>query len=364
MRLWLIAAVGLAGAGDAAAQGQRVVVPGPGAPYAVPGATTVTTLRTPRDGGRWGSRVDGRWWGGANAPGGWAAYRRPSRGAVLPRYWVSPRFYVNDWAAYGLARPARGYYWARYYDDAVLIDGRGTVFDSVDAVDWDRAAPRDDSDFDRYDDRVVYSPDDRPLPPPPAVARRDDGVAGAVAGAAVGGVAGNLIAGRGNRLGGTLIGAGVGAAAGYAVAHDAQRRAAERAEPIPVAPRHAPPPPPGVEDAYHVQRLPMPRHRAPRDLPPPPLPPVEMAGDGPAWVSPDGMTTVTTTTTGPGGYGHGYYYPPATTTTVTVQTAPVVTTTTTAVYEDAVTYSRPAVRRVYRKRVWQPRGKLRCACRN
>ncbi|GAA3248621.1 hypothetical protein GCM10020258_02010 [Sphingomonas yabuuchiae] len=91
----------------------------------------------PARGNRWGSRVGGRWWGGANAPGGWPAYRRPVRGMTVPSYWTDRRFGVEDWAVYTLPQPPVGYRWSRYYDDAVLIDQRGSVYDSVYGVNWD-----------------------------------------------------------------------------------------------------------------------------------------------------------------------------------------------------------------------------------
>lgn len=59
----------------------------------------------PSRGNRWGSRVGGRWWGGANAPGGWPAYRRPVRGMTVPSYWTDRRFGVDDWAVYTLPQP-------------------------------------------------------------------------------------------------------------------------------------------------------------------------------------------------------------------------------------------------------------------
>jgi Ni/Co efflux regulator RcnB len=61
---------------------------------------------------RWGNRVQGRWWAGWRAPGGWGAYRRPVRGWVLPSFWISPSWYINDWASYGLATPPAGYTWS------------------------------------------------------------------------------------------------------------------------------------------------------------------------------------------------------------------------------------------------------------
>lgn len=303
-------------------------------PYAGQGA------RPASHAARWGSRVDGRWWGGANAPGGWGAYRRPVRGYALPTYWIAPRFYINDWSTYGLATPPQGYRWSRYYDDAVLIDARGSVYDSVSDVDWD-------GDYGAgYDTAGGYGADYPPAgygdrgygagyPPPTAYERRDNGLGGAAIGAVAGGVAGNVIAGRGNRLGGTLIGAGVGAAAGYAIDKGEDRRRGR--------PSVAPYPPaayPSGPAGYGYDS-------------PPPAYGAGYAGPG-SWTSPDGTTTVVTTSSG-GYYGAG-------TTTVTVQSAPVVTTTTTTtdVYEDRVTYRRPAARRVYKKR-WAP--KPRCNCR-
>jgi Ni/Co efflux regulator RcnB len=88
---------------------------------------------------RWGGYNGGRWSGGSNAPGGWKAYRRPHRGYALPQYWFSPSFYIADFGSYGLAPPPAGYSWHRYYDDAVLVDGRGRVWDSVNGLDWDGA---------------------------------------------------------------------------------------------------------------------------------------------------------------------------------------------------------------------------------
>ena len=71
-------------------------------------------------GHRWGSRYNGRWYAGWRAPGGWNGYQRPVYGYVLPRYWVSPNYYIANYGAYGLPAPAYGYGWSRYYDDAVM----------------------------------------------------------------------------------------------------------------------------------------------------------------------------------------------------------------------------------------------------
>jgi Ni/Co efflux regulator RcnB len=217
-RLFLGTAVAVAALAASNGSAQTRVGHAPGASFPRPGVQPVPAYRpTPgyrpvgsRPGthvSRWGSKVGGHWWGGVNAPGGWGAYRRPARGYVLPRYWVAPRFYVTDWAGYGLTRPPVGYSWSRYYDDAVLIDDRGSIYDTVSGVDWD-------GEGDAYDDGYAASVyEDRGYERD----RRDTGLGGAAVGAVAGGVAGNLIAGRGNRLGGTLIGAGVGAAAGYAL---------------------------------------------------------------------------------------------------------------------------------------------------
>ncbi|WP_174286789.1 RcnB family protein [Sphingomonas bacterium] len=352
MRSLLIATAAIAAMTAGQASAQRMIAHGPGAPYATPNqdqtmappppAMTRTTNSVGHPhGDRWGSKVGGRWWAGANAPGGWNAYRQPRRGSHLPGYWNSSRFYITDWADYGLSQPPYGYNWARYYDDAVLIDDRGSVYDTVGGLDWDGygdgyagnetvysgspdAGYAQGGAVQQTYGQSTYAPDyDR---------HRSSGVGGAIAGAAVGGIAGNLIAGRGNRLGGTLIGAGVGGIAGYAIDRGSSgphrpRYGADYGQP-PVAPAYAPPPPSGY-------------------APPPP----PRAG----WVSPDGTTTVTTTT---GGYNGG-----GSTTTVVVQSAPVVTTTTTEIYEDAVTYTPP--HKVWRKRVWHKPvwHKPACGCR-
>lgn len=121
---------------------------------------------------RWGPRVQGRWYGGWYAPGGWGAYRRPVAGYVLPRYWISNGFMLSNYGAYGLPAPGDGYRWSRYYDDAVMTDRYGRVVDYRDGVDWDgydtlhdRDAPPPPGGW--YDDGVTYGhghegrPDDR-----------------------------------------------------------------------------------------------------------------------------------------------------------------------------------------------------------
>ncbi len=110
-------------------------------------------------GGDWNRQVRGRWYAGWNAPGGWAAYRRPSVGWALPRYWINPVFYVADYRVYALPAPAYGFGWSRYYDDAVLTDRWGRVVDVRYGYDWngDRRSDRHHDHKDRYTDR--YSDD-------------------------------------------------------------------------------------------------------------------------------------------------------------------------------------------------------------
>jgi Ni/Co efflux regulator RcnB len=67
-------------------------------------------------------------------------YRQPFRGFVLPSYWVNPSFFVSNWGSYGLSQPSYGYNWSRYYDDAVLTDPRGYVYDYRPGVNWNAAA--------------------------------------------------------------------------------------------------------------------------------------------------------------------------------------------------------------------------------
>jgi Ni/Co efflux regulator RcnB len=151
----------------------------------------------------WGHRVNGRWWGGVQAPGGWSGYRRPGIGYVLPGYWLQPGYHITDYGAYGLPAPSVGYGWSRYYDDAVLTDRYGKVYDSRVDYDWDR--------YGGYDDGPGYAQDER---------RDNSGrvIGSAVIGGVAGGLLGSAIAGPGSRTGGAIIGAGVGAIAGAAVA--------------------------------------------------------------------------------------------------------------------------------------------------
>lgn len=116
----------------------------------------------------WGGSIGGRWIGGARAPGGWSAYRRPVRGWAMPGYWLAPSFTIVDWGAYGLAPPPEGYRWSRYYDDAVLIDSYGRAMDCVEGVDWDRDFPDGYADHGNYEYDMSHDVGPgAPYPPPP-----------------------------------------------------------------------------------------------------------------------------------------------------------------------------------------------------
>jgi len=115
---------------------------------------------------RWGGRIGGFWWAGVQAPGGWNSYVRVKRGKRLPSYWVSPTYVINDWQMYGLGAPPSGYYWTRYYNDAVLIDRDGQVYDSIGSVDWDRyqGGSAYDDDDPGFSDGRDYPPGGYPEP--------------------------------------------------------------------------------------------------------------------------------------------------------------------------------------------------------
>jgi Nickel/cobalt transporter regulator len=172
--------------------------------------------------------MNGRWIVGHGAPGGWGGYRRPSVGYILPSYWTNPGYNIGNYWSYGLSRPSNGYGWSRYYDDAVLTDRSGRVYDAA-RVDWDRT--------DRYDDAAYYGNEDYS----DSYGYRDNGyandgrgydtrrrnsnggVVGAVIGGAIGALTGGLIAGRGDHLAGALIGGGVGTLGGLAIGSAANR---------------------------------------------------------------------------------------------------------------------------------------------
>lgn len=335
-------------------------------------------------GQQWGGRWNGRWRGGWNAPGGWGAYRQPVRGYVLPSYWTAPQFYVGNYASYGLSQPPYGYQWSRYYDDAVLTDGNGRVWDTARGVEWndydegyedgyEDASQQSGYDagyasggyyqdggyaYDGYQNGVRY--DDR--------GRRESGIGGALIGGAVGAVAGSAIAGRGNRLGGALIGGGVGALAGQAIdkAEDRGRR-----YPAPgYGAGYAPPPPAGYYGGHagghasggyqqgYYGGAPQVVYAHPREQVQPLH--VETSPGWSTWRN-DGVTVATTNATG---YAGGYYHPGATTTVVTVAGAPTTTTTVTE-YVEEVEYRAPVKKWRPAAKKWRPAAKKApvCVCR-
>lgn len=327
----------------------------------------------------WGGRQNGRWIGGHRAPGGYTAYRPAFRGYVLPRYWVQPSFFIGNFSRYGFSAPRTGYGWSRYYDDAVLSDRSGRVYDSVRGVDWDRydrydVGPEDFSDSYGYRDDG-YSSDGRAFrgdDPRVRERDRDGGLGGALIGGAVGAVAGNVIGGRGNRLAGSLIGGGVGALAGAAI--DAGDRAGRGAKPYKLSKRER-----RERDRYGDRRLGY----------------DNSVGYGGRWNgtwtgSYDNGPTQVYNGTYDGRYEgtvpyretrdydrdqapryHGqrqvYYGRPSYgygggETIVTINSAPV-TTTTTQVTEEVSYVSVPVRKRHVAKRTWKPRPKVHCTCR-
>lgn len=121
-----------------------VVVPGVASAQSAPvSGATMRLQRQPvvhpvTPGGQWHvvSRPRGWVWG---RPGWWGgSYQPPAPGYILPSFWLSPEYVVPDWSGYGFQEPGRGRRWVRYYDDAVLVDGRGMIYDSVHDVQWGR----------------------------------------------------------------------------------------------------------------------------------------------------------------------------------------------------------------------------------
>lgn len=58
-----------------------------------------------------------------------SGHQRPVYGYTLPRQWTQPSYYIGDIDSYDLPVPAAGFGWSRYYDDAVLTDRWGRVYD-------------------------------------------------------------------------------------------------------------------------------------------------------------------------------------------------------------------------------------------
>jgi Ni/Co efflux regulator RcnB len=358
LALALAAVPSLASAGPESA-GMKMGKPGVGMPH------------MPRPGGgthNWGPRTNGRWIGGSRAPGGWTAYRPAFRGFVLPSYWISPSFYIGNYSRYGFSVPRAGYGWSRYYDDAVLTDRSGRVYDSVRGVEWDRY-DRYDGDSEDYSDSYGYrddgaSGDDRA--PEPRDRDRDEGLGGALVGGAVGAVAGNVIGGRGNRLAGSLIGGGVGALAGAAIdrgdnagrgpkvrkmrKHDRDYRYEETNR--------------GTDGRYNGRWQgtwtgsydggPTRVYNGTYEG--------DYAGSVPHWQHHGQQARQPRVyyRSAPS-YGYGYTMP--TETVITIESAPVTTTTKTYVTEEVVYAAAPRKRYVAKKkRVWRPKPRAQCVC--
>ncbi|MCF8709038.1 RcnB family protein [Rhizorhapis sp. SPR117] len=98
----------------------------------------------PRNANRWSNRTDARWHGSWAAPDGGKVRQRLVHGFVLPRYWTQPTFYIANASAYGLTTPPYGYGWSRYYDNAVLTDRYGRVYDYRSDIHWGRSGNRND----------------------------------------------------------------------------------------------------------------------------------------------------------------------------------------------------------------------------
>jgi Ni/Co efflux regulator RcnB len=338
----------------------------------------------------WGPKHNGRWSGGYRAPGGWNAYRPAVRGYVLPRYWINPSFYIGNYARYGFAQPSAGYGWSRYYDDAVLTNSSGHIYDSVPNFDWDRYDAYDNAGYDGDDYSEDYGDswgyrDDRPRDDGRRYKDRDGGLGGALAGGAVGAVTGAVIGGRGDRTAGALIGGGLGALAGAAVDSGDRYGRGPKIKKLSKKERRR-----LGYDGYDDRRGYDDRDYSRRGN-------ARYDGrwDGTWNGSYDGGPQQTYRGTyegqyrgsanhwggghqggypvhqggypnrGPhvihhGGYGGGYGWDSGVT-TITINSAPVVTTTT--VTSEEVVYASVARKRYVPKRTWKPRPKPRCVCR-
>ncbi|MCC2979307.1 RcnB family protein [Sphingomonas sp. IC4-52] len=292
----------------------------------------VRSLSTPgrADEPRWGGRIDGRWWAGARAPGGWSAYQRPLRGSVLPPYWAGSQWQVEDWAGFDLPPPPAAHVWSRYYDDAVLLDQRGTVHDTIGGVDWDRF----DSQHADYayregggNDQQLTSTAAPPGAPYPVPAHRQAGQV-PIARDTTERAQADVKQGR------ALLPSSPDspAAATHSRKKDRRRRASADA-PGAAYPR----PEHGSYPLAVATREPVP---PPTYAPPAPVPIV---------ASSNGATVVTTTATNPsaGYYSNGYYYPAPTIITITVNGQPMVTAPPSDIWEDGVTYSPASGTRVH-----------------
>jgi hypothetical protein len=68
-------------------------------------------------------------------PPGWS-YRPWRYGEYLPRAWLIPDYFIEDWWDFGLPEAPPGYEWIRLGADALLIDDHGQVVQVVRDVFW------------------------------------------------------------------------------------------------------------------------------------------------------------------------------------------------------------------------------------
>ncbi len=315
-------------------------------------------------------------------------YRRPFRGYALPSYWIQPSFYIPNYSSYGFAQPSAGYGWSRYYNDAVLTDRYGRVYDSVYDVNWDGY---DRGYDDRYDDDGYYDRDDRDGRGRDG-RRGRSGIGGAIAGGAIGAIAGSAIGGRGDRLAGGLIGGGLGAIAGAAIDQGSRRdgyraRRGRDGYEGRVDPGTTYGSDPGArvysnaqarsdggryngrwtgqwEGQYESEdgRVYEGTYEGTYDTGP----------AGPHWSSDDDGARYPAPRPAPypaprlayPGHGYGWGYEPQVT-TVTIQPQPVTTTTTTTYIEEEVYYTTARKRYAAKRphKVWKPKPKPRCVCK-
>jgi hypothetical protein len=82
------------------------------------------------------------------------------RGFFIPPMWFGPQFHVQNWQAYGLAQPAPGHRWVRYYNDAYMIDPYGRVADRREGLDWDQRGEQwsDEGGIPHYEGRGDWRP--------------------------------------------------------------------------------------------------------------------------------------------------------------------------------------------------------------
>ena len=90
-------------------------------------------------------------------------YSRVERGHRVDPYWLGEGYHVRDWNRYGFSPPYHDRRWIRYYDDALLIDGYGTVHDGRYGMDWDEYGDgwdHDDRGVPVYDGDDYYADDE------------------------------------------------------------------------------------------------------------------------------------------------------------------------------------------------------------